>query len=388
MRRGLSGYYEVTAAFGESVKAFVPHPLPPEPALDLGGEIGELMEAAAVAVGRLDGVSAVLPDPQRFIRSYVRKEAVLSSMIEGTQSSLSDLLLYELDAEPSTPTEDAAEVSSYVAALDLGLARLNEGFPLSLRLVREIHAVLLAHGRGSDKEPGEFKRSQNWIGGTRPGNARFVPTPPHLLFDTLGAWEKFLHDEPARTRPLLKTALAHVQFETIHPFLDGNGRLGRLLITFLLCSENVLRHPLLYLSLYFKQHRDRYYELLQNVRRHGEWEEWLAFFFTGVRETADGAVETARRLIALFDKDRALLRAEGGSGAAIFRLHDHLQTLPLTSAPRAAESIRATLPTAIAALRKLEALGIVRELTGGNYRRTYAYTAYLDLLNEGTEPIA
>ena len=387
MRRGLSGYYEVATAFGEQVKAFVPYPLPPEPPLELNGEIGDLLEAAAVALGRLDGVSAVLPDPQRFIRSYVRKEAVLSSMIEGTQSSLSDLLLFELDVGLTTLPEDAPEVSNYVAALDLGLIRLAEGMPLSLRLVREIHAALLAGGRGSDKAPGEFKRSQNWIGGTRPGNARFVPTPPHLLLETLGAWEKFLHNDPVRTRALLKAALAHVQFETIHPFLDGNGRLGRLLITFLLCSEGVLRQPLLYLSLYFKQHRDRYYELLQNVRLHGDWEEWLAFFLSGVRETADGAVDTARRLLEIFEADRAKLRAEGGSGSAIFRLHDHLQLMPITSAPRAAESINATLPTAITALRRLEALGIVREQTGGNYRRIYRYTAYLDLLNEGTEPI-
>jgi Fic family protein len=388
MERGLTGYYDTVSAFGETVRAFVPHPLPPDPPLKLDGTLGDLLDGASVALGRLDGISVVLPDPQIFLYSYVRKEAVLSSMIEGTQSSLSDLLLFEFDGTPDTPLEDAAEVSRYVAALEHGLKRLiDEGFPLSLRLIQEIHAELLADGRGADKNPGEFKRSQNWIGGTRPGNARFVPTPPHHVLDCLGALEKFLHDQPARSRPLVKAALAHVQFETIHPFLDGNGRLGRLLVTFLLCSEGVLRQPLLYLSLYLKQHRDRYYELLQEVRLRGNWEAWLEFFLAGVRETADGAVSTARRLVSLFVLDKDRIHAQRGSSTTALRLHDHFQRTPVTSIARAAEALGLSAPTVTSALQKLEALGIVRELTGGNYRRIYGYSAYLDILNEGTEPI-
>lgn len=387
MKRGLSGRYEVTAAFGETVRAFVPYPLPPNPALELDGALGHLLDQATIAVGRLDGISLVLPDPDIFLYSYIRKEAVLSSMIEGTQSSLSDLLLYEMEGAPGVPVEDAAEVSCYVAALEKGLGLLREGLPISLRLIREIHAELLAHGRGRNKDPGEFKRSQNWIGGTRPGNARFVPTPPDLVLETLGAWEKFLHDDPVSTRTLVKAALAHVQFETIHPFLDGNGRLGRLLITFLFCSEGALRQPLLYLSLYLKQHRARYYELLQSVRLDGNWEAWLEFFLTGVRETAGQAATTAASLIALFQHDRSRLYQEGGSGGSVLRLHDHLQRRPVTSAAQAAKAIHASAPTANSALRKLESLGIIRELTGGVYARLYGYTAYLNILNEGTEPI-
>lgn len=387
MERGPTGYYIQNNAFGETVRAFVPHPLPPMPPLVHSDELDELLEAAAVAVGRLDGISAVLPDPQLFLYSYIRKEAVLSSQIEGTQSSLSDLLLYEFEGAPGVPAEDAREVSCYVAAMETGLQRLAEGIPISLRLIREIHTLLLAYGRGSQREPGEFKRSQNWIGGTRPGNARFVPTPPDLVIDTLGALENFLHNRPVKTRPLIKAALAHVQFETIHPFLDGNGRLGRLLITFLLCAEGVLHQPLLYLSLYFKQHRDRYYELLQEVRLKGDWERWLIFFLTGVRDTSQGAVATAGRLLALFRRDRDRLHREGGHGAAVLRLHDHLQRTPVISAAKAAVAIGASVPTATTAIRKLEAAGLLRELTGGKYGRLYAYAEYLEVLSEGTEPL-
>lgn len=387
MERGLTGYYVTHKTFGETVRAFVPHPLPPEPPLAVDGDLGELLDAAAVAVGRLDGISAVLPDPQLFLYSYVRKEAVLSSQIEGTQSSLSDLLLYEFEGAPGAPLDDAREVSCYVAAMEVGLRRLAEGMPISLRLICEMHAQLLAYGRGSHREPGEFKRSQNWIGGTRPGNARFVPTPPELVLDALGALEKFLHNVPVKTRPLVKAALAHVQFETIHPFLDGNGRLGRLLITLILCVEGVLRQPLLYLSLYLKQHRDHYYALLQEVRLNGNWERWLTFFLTGVRDTAQGAVMTASRLLTLFHADRARLHREGGPGASVLRLHDHLQRTPVTSVARAAAAIEASVPTATAAIRKLESIGLLRELTGGKRGRLFAYDQYLNILGEGTEPL-
>ncbi|MCU0794397.1 MAG: Fic family protein [Akkermansiaceae bacterium] len=256
MQRGIIGYYIPTTTAGEVVRAFVPHPLPPSPPLVVDGEMGILLDAPSTALGRLDGISSLLPDPRLFLYTSIRKEAVLSSQIEGTQSSLSDLLRHEVDGTPAGLLADVTEVSSYVDAMEKGLKLLADGQPISLRMIREIHARLLAHGRGSSIQPGEFKRSQNRIGGSRPGNARFVPAPPELTLETMGALERFIHNDPVPTRPLLKAALAHVQFETIHPFLDGNGRLGRLLITFILCAEGVLSQQLLYLSLHFKQHRD------------------------------------------------------------------------------------------------------------------------------------
>lgn len=328
--------------------------------------------------------SSLLPDPRIFLYTYIRKEAVLSSQIEGTQSSLSDLLRHEIGGTPGGFAEDVSEVSCYVDAMEHGLKLLADGHPLSLRMIREIHARLLANGRGSAKQPGEFKRSQNWIGGTRPGNARFVPAPPDLTLDCMGALEKFLHNDPITTRPLLKAALAHVQFETIHPFLDGNGRLGRLLITFILCAEGMLSQPLLYLSLHFKRHRETYYELLQDVRLHGDWEKWLTFFLNGVIETSREAVATARRLLDLFENDRVRLESEA---ASVLRLHAALQTHPILSTSAAAKRIKASQPTVNLAFRKLTALGLIHEVTGGNYGRLYAYTHYLKILNEDGEPL-
>ncbi len=378
MQRGPTGYFTPIATAGEVARAFIPHPLPPDPPLEMDGELGALLDSASIAIGRLDGISLVLPDPELFLYTYVRQEAVLSSQIEGTQSSLSDLLRHELDGAPAALLDDVTEVSCYVDAMQHGLTRLQGGEPLSLRLLREIHARLLSHGRGSSKQPGEFRRSQNWIGGTRPGNARFVPPPPDAVMDCMGALEKFLHNDPVHTRPLLKAALAHVQFETIHPFLDGNGRLGRLLITFLLCAEGVLRQPLLYLSLHFKRHRDEYYHLLQTVRETGVWEDWLRFFFEGIILTSEAAVATARRLLDVFARHRNLL---AGESATVLRLHERLQQHPVISASAAAVALRVTHPTATKALRTLEQHGIVREITGGDYRRLFAYTEYLDILN-------
>ena len=384
MQRGLSGHYTPISTVGEPARAFVPHPLPPEPPINVDGEMGTLLDAASTALGRLDGISSLLPDPRLFLYTYIRKEAVLSSQIEGTQSSLSDLLRHEIDGTPSALRDDVTEVSCYVDAMEHGLKLLEDGQPLSLRMIREIHARLLANGRGSSKQPGEFKRSQNWIGGSRPGNARFVPAPPDLTLECMGALEKFLHNDPVTTRPLLKAALAHVQFETIHPFLDGNGRLGRLLITFILCAENVLSQPLLYLSLHFKQHRETYYELLQEVRLTGDWEKWITFFLTGVIETSNEAVTNARRLLDLFQKDRTRLQSEA---ASVLRLHDAFQLHPILSSSSAADRIHATAPTVNNGFKKLESLGLIHELTGGNYGRLYAYTAYLNILNEGGEPL-
>jgi Fic family protein len=379
---------EVTVATaGESFRAYVPAPLPPEPDLVWDQELRHLAEQAAMAVGRLDGISALLPQPDIFLYAYVRKEAVVSSQIEGTQSSLSDLLLYEQAAAPGVPVDDVQEVSNYVAALNHGLKRLREGFPLSLRLIQEIHAILMSGVRGGMKSPGEFRRSQNWIGGSRPGTARFVPPPPDELMNCLGALEKFMHDDPVATPALIKAALVHVQFETIHPFLDGNGRLGRLLITFLLCAEGVLNEPLLYLSLYFKENRSEYYDHLQSVRRTGDWEGWMRFFLRGVKQTADQAVSSARRLRDLFAADLEKITAVGRAAANIIRIHQQLQLQPVTSVNTIAAKLDMAVNTARSALTQMQTLGIVREITGGKYGRLYAYDAYLTILSEGTEPL-
>jgi Fic family protein len=369
------------------VRAFVPPPLPPDPPVLLNNLMG-LLDRATAALGRLDGITAILPDPPLFIYMYVRKEALLSSQIEGTQSSLSDLLLFEADEIPMVPIDDVEEVSSYVAALNYGLRRLREDeFPLSLRLIREIHGVLLRTGRGSSKQPGEFRNTQNWIGGSRPGKATFVPPPPERLMECLGAFERFLHEEHPNLPLLVKAALVHAQFETIHPFLDGNGRLGRLLITFLMCVDGALREPVLYLSLFFKTHRERYYQLLQNVRETGDWEAWIAFFLEGVVETASQATETARQLLILFEADRKKVSELGRSAASTLRVHQQLQRRPVLTIPAATKELGLSEPTVAKAIENLIGLGIVRETTGKRRRRVFAYVRYIDILNQGTEPL-
>ncbi len=385
MQRGSTGIYEVTGVGGESVRAFIPVPLPPNPPLALEGDLQRLLEAAVLAVGRLDGVSALLPDKALFLYAYVRKEAVLSSQIEGTQSSLSDLLLFELDEAPGVPLDDVVEVSNYVAALDHGLARLAEGFPLSSRLIREIHEVLLSRGRGSSKAPGEFRRTQNWIGGTRPGNAAFVPPPPLAVSECMGALERFLREDGDGLPVLVRAALAHVQFETIHPFLDGNGRVGRLLITFLLCHARVLREPLLYLSLYFKQHRTTYYGMLDRVRRDGDWEAWLVFFLEGVKQVAEGAVSTAERLGEMFGSDRARLDGKGRRTGSALRVLEALKMRPIQSLSTLSAAAGLSFPAASSATELLVEVGIARELTGKRRNRLYVYDEYLAVLKEGTE---
>ena len=390
MRRQATGHYEITSTAGETVRAFVPAPLPPEPALSLTGPLQALHERALLACGRLDGVSSLLPDPELFLYAYVRREALLSSQIEGTQSSLSDLLLFELEEAPGVPFDDVVEVSSYVAGLEHGLTRLAEGFPLSCRLLREIHRQLLARGRGADRLPGEFRRSQNWIGGTRPGNALFVPPPPGLVEDCMGQLEQFIHGglHGEHSLPVLvRAALAHVQFETIHPFLDGNGRLGRLLIVLMLIEAGVLQQPLLYLSLFFKQHRSRYYELLDGVRQHGDWEAWIDFFLEGVESTASAAVATAHRLLELFRSDEARLEGLGRSGPSVRLGYAALRQRPLTSTKQLKKLSGLSFPTASKAIEALVALGIAREITGGQRNRLFAYDAYLTILSEGTEPL-
>lgn len=385
MKRGETGRYEETHLGGEQVRAFVPAPLPPIPRLAMEGALQPLLEAAVLALGRLDGVSSLLPDKALFLYAYVRKEAVLSSQIEGTQSSLSDLLLFELDEAPGVPLDDVVEVSNYVAALDCGLARLRDGFPLSNRLIREIHGVLLSRGRGSGKDPGEFRRSQNWIGGSRPGNAAFVP-PPHLAVpDCMAALERFLHAEGDGLPVLVRAGLAHVQFETIHPFLDGNGRVGRLLITFLLCHAGVLREPLLYLSLYFKQHRSTYYDLLDRVRCDGDWEAWLKFFLEGVKQVAEGAVSTAGRLGEMFRTNHSRVEATGRRAGSALRVHEAFKARPIVSMPALRDTTGLSFPAVSSAMDLLVEHGIARELTGRRRNRLFAYDRYLAILNEGTE---
>ena len=380
MLRASTGQYVTAVVGGESVRAFVPDPLPPKPAVQPDDALAHQLERANVALGRLDGVSMSLPSTQLFLYSYVRKEAVLSSQIEGTQSSLSDLMLFELDEAPGVPFDDVVEVSNYVAAMEHGLARIRDGMPLSNRLIREMHALLLDRGRGQGKTPGEFRRSQNWIGGTRPGDARFVPPPQTHIEDCMSALERFLHNDPVRTPALLKSALAHVQFETIHPFLDGNGRLGRLLITMLLCVEGVLREPLLYLSLYFKQHRSRYYELLDSVRRTGDWEEWVAFFAEGVELTAREALTVAQSLRDLGHADRLRIQALGRIAGSALRVHEALQSRPLATIASMSGSTGLSVPAVTASMSALRTLGIVREVTGRKRGRVFEYREYLQLL--------
>jgi len=400
MKRSLQGKYEVISTTGEKVRAFVPAPLPPSPPIDWTTGLRASFDRALLALGRLDSVTTLLPDVSLFLYTYVRKEAVLSSMIEGTESSLSDLLLFELEEEPGVPLrnparkagkqagtalDDVQEVSNYVSAMDYGLKRIRGGFPMSLRLLRDIHKRLFAHGRGSGKTPGEFRRSQNWIGGTRPGNAVFVPPPPDRVMECMGALELFLHDEPEPTPPLLKAALAHVQFETIHPFLDGNGRVGRLMVTLLLCERGVLREPMLYLSLFFKTHRSTYYNLLNRVRSDGDWEAWLEFFAEAVTTTAGQAVDTVQRLEAMAKRDRDQIQSLGRAAGSALRVHHELLRRPLTTSRAIEVQTGLSHVTVNKTLDRLCEMGLTREITGRKRDRVFSYVDYIAILNEGTE---
>ncbi|MBI4630270.1 MAG: Fic family protein [Chloroflexi bacterium] len=387
MQRGITGLYQVTTMGDETVKAFIPHPLPPNPPIDFANGQQRLLERATLALGRLDSITLLLPDPNLFLYAYVRREAVLSSQIEGTQSSLADLLLFELEEAPGVPFDDVAEVSNYVAALEHGMNRLRDGFPLSNRLFREMHATLLSGARGNDKSPGEFRRTQNWIGGTRPGNAHFVPPPPSEVEECMSALERFIHDEKTPYPALVQAALAHVQFETIHPFLDGNGRIGRLLIAFILHHSGTLSKPLLYLSLYFKQNRSEYYRLLDRVRVEGDWETWLEFFLEGVESTASNAVQTAQRLLTLFQQDAVRVQSLGRGAASALRVFNILRERPLITLNEAHRHAGVSFPTATKGMNALVEAGIVRELTGQQRNRVFVYDRYLSILNEGIEPL-
>ena len=372
-------------------RAFVPQPLPPHPPVTMDQELVRLLSDADRDLGRLDGVATVLPDPNLFVAMYVRHEAVLSSQIEGTQSTLEDLLEFEADAKLNARPKDVEEVVNYVRAMNYGLDRLKE-LPLSLRLIREIHQKLLEGVRGGDRSPGEFRRTQNWVGarGCTLSEAEFVPPPPHEMTQALGDFERFLHhggDLPV----LVHCGLAHAQFETIHPFLDGNGRVGRLLITFLLCQRDVLRRPLLYLSYYLKAHRAQYYDRLTAIRSDGDWEGWLNFFLRGVSESSRTATQTARDIVELRERHRSLMGTGRAADAKGLLLLDHLFHQPVLSVRTAGEVLRCSYVTAAHLVAKLVRLGILQELTGRQRNRLYRHQTYVDLfqkqaLNAPEEP--
>ena len=378
------GRFIVTAAGGENVRAFVPPPLPPNPPIDMKDLVSHLSEADR-AVGRLDGISQLLPNKELFIYMYVRKEAVLSSQIEGTQSTLSDLLRAEADQLEAQNFDDITEVSNYVEAMNYGVERMNT-LPLSLRLIREMHEILLKKGRGAGRDPGQFRRSQNWIGGTRPGNAIYVPPPPLEMETCLDALEKFIHSDARDLPPLIKAGLVHLQFESIHPFLDGNGRIGRLLITLLLCAEGILKEPLLYLSLYFKTKRADYYRLLQEVRERGSWETWLEFFLDGVAETANEAVATATKISELLEADLQRLKAGGKLTGSVQQIFELMKKNPYLTAAATVKKTDLTLPTVNSALATMKELKILREITGRKRDRVYEYDAYMSILQDRPKP--
>ncbi len=382
MKREQQGQFETMIYGDETVRAFLPNSLPPTPAIDLAS-LALSLEQASAALGALDAVTTHLPDPDLFIYSYVRREAQLSSEIEGTQSSLSDLLEFELQGAPGAPTDDVTEVSNYVAALNHGLRRMRaDHFPLSSRLIREMHARLLSSGRGAEKLPGEFRRSQNWIGGTRPSRARYVPPPHQRVEDCMTNLERFIHEEADGLPALVRAGLAHVQFETIHPFLDGNGRVGRMLIPFILLQARVLSELILYLSLYFKQFRSTYYELLNQVRSDGDWEIWLLFFLDGVTQTAKHGVETAKRLNACFAADRQQIEESGRRASSALRVHHEFMQRPLRSIKTVSNQTQLPATTAASAIQHLQELGVVAEITGRRRGRLYVYRNYLAILNE------
>lgn len=383
MNRGLTGEYISAIAGGIACEAFVPAPLPPNPPLEIDSKLQGRINQAMLSLGRLDAISTLLPDSHLFLYSYVRKEAVMSSQIEGTQSSLSDIMLYEMEGVPGVPMDDVQEVSCYVSALDLGIKRIREEQPISFRLLTELHQALMTSGRGVNRSPGEFRRSQVWIGGHRPDEATFVPSPANTLADSWAELERFINDIPEQTDPLIKAALMHVQFETIHPFMDGNGRIGRLLIPLILVEAKVLSEPLLYLSVFFKKHRQTYYEHLNQVRLTGDWEAWLLFFVDAVAETANQAVETAQQLNMLRENDKARLTELGRQAGSANKILDALFEQPIASVNKLIELTGISAATVGKTLDVLEQqLGIVKEITGQKRNRVFAYTVYIDILNQ------
>lgn len=383
----VTGRYERTTAAGEDVAAFVPFPLPPaEPALVIEASRLERHRNAEQALTRLELAGEMVPSLDWFIYAFVRKEAVLSSQIEGTQTTLVDLLTFEAEASAS-PNADVEEVCNYLDALAYARGQLNDaqGLPLSMRLLNETHQRLMRGVRGADKQPGEVRRSQNWIGGTRPGNAVYVSPPPHLLGEVLASFEKYMHDDDRALPPLVRAGLLHVQFETIHPYLDGNGRMGRLLVTLLLEQWRLVTKPLLYLSLYFKRHRDEYYHRLSAVRANGDWEGWTDFFLDGVTTIADEGVASAQDLYALVTADRTRVLQHSATSVAAVRLFELLPRHPLVSIATVVRLLETSKPTAARAVETLIAAGVLIETTGKKRDRWFSYDAYLERLRVGTD---
>ena len=376
-----TGRYRITSTLGEEVRAFVPDPLPPaDPPLAMDTSIASSHAGALAALSRLAVAGAMVPDTEWFLYGFVRKEAVITSQIEGTQATLPDIVTYEATDRSERP-HDVEEVCNYVDALAHARRQLADqnGLPLSVRLLRDAHRILMRGSRGSDKLPGEVRRSQNWIGGSRPGNARFVPPPPEDVPNALAALERWWHAE-SDLPPLVRAGLAHVQFETIHPFLDGNGRIGRLLIALLIEHWGLLDQPLLYLSVAFRRAQPEYYARLGAVRTDGDWEGWTRFFLECVREAADDGVRVARELHAIVGRDRGRILAHDRSSVAAVRLLEHLPSNPVVTVPRAAGLLRLTAPPARKAIELLESLGVLREISGKRRGRAYAYHEYVDAL--------
>ena len=377
------GRHVSIATAGERVEAYLPPPLPPDPPVRIG-QLHRKLDHANLAIGRLQGIASTLPDREAFIRMQARKEAVLSSQIEGIRCSLPDLLLHESGHDPSASTADVEDVANHVTAMDHGFERIKGGFPLSLRLIRDTHRALMASTRSAMFLPGEFRRSQNWIGGTRPGNARFVPPPPSEIVQLMGDLELHLHSSDPPISDLVKAGLMHVQFETIHPFLDGNGRVGRMMIPFFLCERGILEEPILCLSEYLMAHRPTYYELLNSVRLAGDWEAWLEFFLDGIFCTASQATDAARNAKKLFEADRGKILGLGRQAASALQLHQLAISKPLFSVPDAAKQLGLVRQMIAKSIRNLEAIGILHEVRLGRRARIFAYSRYLETLNQSS----
>lgn len=382
-----TGRTERTAVGGEAVDAFVPLPLPPrEPPLSLDGSLDERLRVAEQALVRLELAGEMVPSLDWFLYAFVRKEAVLSSQIEGTQATLVDLMAFEAESDAVPPNADVEEVCNYLEALAFARSEMSNpnGLPISMRLLNETHLRLMRGARGADKHPGEVRRTQNWIGGTRPANAAYVPPPPHVLDDVLSDFEKYIHHDD-RLPPLVRAGLLHVQLETIHPYLDGNGRIGRLLVTLLLEHWRLLTKPLLYLSLFFKRHRAEYYQRLNAVRTEGDWESWLHYFLEGVATIADEAVASARDLFTLTSADRSRVLAHAGTSVAAVRLFELLPRHPIVSVASIMRQLEVSKPTAGRVVAVLEQASVLVEVTGKKRDRSWAYQSYLDRLRVGTE---
>ncbi|MFM7516097.1 MAG: Fic family protein [Pirellula sp.] len=384
-----TGSYKSWKVAGETIEAFIPVALPPKnPPLSIDGNLAEKLQVASSALGRLQTASAMVPSPNWFLYGYVRKEAVVSSQIEGTESTLEDVVVFELNRQ-AKDVADVTEVCNYIDALNYARDQMNSpsGLPICTRLICNVHERLMRGSRGQDKQPGRIRTSQNWIGGTRPGNAKFVPPPPEVVPELLASLDKWIHSSD-RLPPLIKIGLAHVQFETIHPFLDGNGRVGRLLITLLTEFWKLLDGPYLYLSLGFKRHRPEYYRALDAVRTKGDWEAWLDFYLDCANESAEDGTDTAKRLFKLVNDDRRKFAESKHANLAALRLLEKLPEQPMITTLKTAQMLQCAKPTAIKAIESLEQANVLVEITGKLRDRIYAYRKYLDVLSQDTLPIA